>query len=176
MQAMIILTPHNSMEPKMSKTNLKVSNEAIYATGGRKEATARVYMQKGSGQVFVNGKTAQAFFGEQTLWFDAVMDPFKIVDQKTEFDCICFVKGGGVTGQADAVRLGISKCLDLYEKNVLKREPVEVDNEAEDGVEVELTWRQRLRKKGYLTRDPRAVLRKRVGYRKARKKPQYSKR
>ena len=158
----------------MSKTKLKVSNEAIYATGGRKVATARVYMQKGSGQVFVNGKTAQVFFGEQTLWFDAVMDPFKLVDQTSEFDCICFVKGGGVTGQAEAVRLGIAKCLDLYEKNVLKRTPVETEGEEEG--EVTLTWRQKLRKKGFLTRDPRAVLRKRVGYRKARKKPQYSKR
>jgi small subunit ribosomal protein S9 len=176
MLATIILTPRNSMEPKMSKTKLKVTNDAIYATGGRKEATARVYMQKGSGQVFVNGKTAQDFFGEQTLWFDAVMDPFKLVDQTDKFDCICFVKGGGVTGQAEAVRLGIAKCLDTYEKDVLKRAPAESTENSDEEGEVVLTWRQMLRRKGFLTRDPRAVLRKRVGYRKARKKPQYSKR
>ncbi len=56
-------------------SNLKVSKDAIYATGGRKESTSRVYMQKGKGNVIVNGKTAQDYFGEQTLWFDAVMDP-----------------------------------------------------------------------------------------------------
>lgn len=162
-------------------TNLKVSKDAIYATGGRKEATSRVYMQKGKGNIIVNGKTAQDYFGEQTLWFDAVIDPFKLLEQEGNFDCICFVKGGGVTGQADAVRLGISKCLDIYEKTVLNRAVSSNDeaSNAEDGdeaVEPTLTWRQKLRKKGYLTRDPRAVLRKRVGYVKARKKPQYSKR
>ena len=164
------------------KTKLKVSKDAIYATGGRKEATSRVYMQKGKGNIIVNGKTAQDYFGEQTLWFDAVMDPFKLLEQESNFDCICFVKGGGVTGQADAVRLGISKCLDIYEKTVLNRAVTSNDNAAseesseEAAVEATLTWRQKLRKKGYLTRDPRAVLRKRVGYVKARKKPQYSKR
>lgn len=161
-------------------SNLKVSKEAIYATGGRKESTARVYMQKGKGQVIVNGKTAQQFFGEQTLWFDAVMDPLKLLEQDAQFDCICYVKGGGVTGQAEAIRLGISKCLDIYEKTVLNRAVTSNDENAtdEDGNDVEptLTWRQKLRKKGYLTRDPRAVLRKRVGFKKARKRPQYSKR
>jgi|TARA_X000000950_G_scaffold270687_1_gene350800 small subunit ribosomal protein S9 len=160
-------------------SNLKVSKDAIYATGGRKESTSRVYMQKGKGNVIVNGKTAQDYFGEQTLWFDAVMDPLKLLEQTENFDCICYVKGGGVTGQADSIRLGISKCLDIYEKTVLNRAAVsqaDTDSEDEEGVEPTLTWRQKLRKKGYLTRDPRAVLRKRVGYVKARKKPQYSKR
>ena len=106
------------------------------------------------------------------------------------FDFICFAKGGGVPGQAEAIRLGISRCLDHFELKVMGRaEPVndpvhesqsetdeQTDSDVEVSAEMPSTWRKQLRTKGYLTRDSRAVLRKRVGFKKARKRPQYSKR
>lgn len=172
----------------MSK--LKVSKDAIYAKGGRKSSTSRVYMQKGSGKITINGKLMQDYFGESNKWTEAIMAPLLLLKKEAEFDFICFAKGGGVTGQAEAIRLGISRCLDHFELKVMGRaEPVndpvhesqsetdeQTDSDVEVSAEMPSTWRKQLRTKGYLTRDSRAVLRKRVGFKKARKRPQYSKR
>ena len=158
---------------------LKIAKDAYYAKGGRKSSVSRVYMQKGTGRVVVNGKEANDYFGANNRWIDEVYAPLQLLSQDKQFDVICFAKGGGVTGQSEAVRLGISRCLDAYELKVMGRsEPVATDSEEEQEGEGEMpaTWRKQLRQKGYLTRDARAVLRKRVGFKKARKRPQYSKR
>ena len=123
-----------------------------WGTGRRKEAVARVRLVPGTGKVTVNGKDAVAYFGRQQLVDDAVM-PFKVTDTAERFDVYANIDGGGVTGQAGALRLGIARAL----------------LEAGD-------YRDDLKKAGYLTRDARAVERKKYGLKKARKRPQFSKR
>ena len=122
----------------------------------------------------------QSFGMKDFLKYDNIcLHHLQLLRTPIQFDVICFAKGGGVTGQSEAVRLGISRCLDAYELKVMGRsEPVATDSEEEQEGEGEMpaTWRKQLRQKGYLTRDARAVLRKRVGFKKARKRPQYSKR
>ena len=128
-------------------------NTAVYrGTGRRKEAVARVRILPGTGKVTVNGKDAKAYFGRQQL-VDNATAPFRVTDTVDHFDVIALCDGGGVTGQAGALRLGIARAL----------------LEAGD-------YRPELKKAGYLTRDARAVERKKYGLKKARKRPQFSKR
>jgi len=131
----------------------KQTNEALYyGTGRRKNAVARVRLVPGSGKVTVNGRDAMDYFGRQAL-IDTFMAPFKITDTEGHFDVIARLNGGGISGQAGALRHGISRAL----------------LEAGD-------YRQELKKAGFLTRDPRMVERKKYGLKKARKRPQFSKR
>lgn len=128
-------------------------NTAVYTgTGRRKEAVARVRLVPGTGKVTVNGRDAAQYFGRQQLVDDATA-PFKVTDTVDHFDVIALCDGGGITGQAGALRLGIARAL----------------LEAGD-------YRADLKKAGYLTRDARAVERKKYGLKKARKRPQFSKR
>ena len=130
-----------------------MANEALYyGTGRRKNAVARVRLVPGTGKVTVNGREALDYFGRQAL-IDTFMEPFKVTDTEGHFDVIARLNGGGVAGQAGALRHGISRAL----------------LEAGD-------YRQELKKAGYLTRDPRMVERKKYGLKKARKRPQFSKR
>ena len=130
-----------------------MANEALYyGTGRRKNAIARVRLVPGTGKVTVNGREAMDYFGRQAL-IDAFMAPFKVTDTEGHFDVIARLNGGGISGQAGALRHGISRAL----------------LEAGD-------YRQELKKAGYLTRDPRMVERKKYGLKKARKRPQFSKR
>ena len=130
-----------------------MANEALYyGTGRRKNAIARVRLVPGTGKVTVNGREALDYFGRQAL-IDAFMAPFKVTDTEGHFDVIARLNGGGIAGQAGALRHGISRAL----------------LEAGD-------YRQELKKAGYLTRDPRMVERKKYGLKKARKRPQFSKR
>ena len=130
-----------------------MANEALYyGTGRRKNAVARVRLVPGTGKVTVNGREAMDYFGRQAL-IDSFMGPFKITDTEGHFDVIARLNGGGISGQAGALRHGISRAL----------------LEAGD-------YRQELKKAGFLTRDPRMVERKKYGLRKARKRPQFSKR
>ena len=130
-----------------------MANEALYyGTGRRKNAVARVRLVPGTGKVTVNGREAMDYFGRQAL-IDDFMAPFKVTDTEGHFDVIARLNGGGISGQAGALRHGISRAL----------------LEAGD-------YRQELKKAGYLTRDPRMVERKKYGLRKARKRPQFSKR
>ena len=130
-----------------------MANEALYyGTGRRKNAVARVRLVPGTGKVTVNGREAMDYFGRQAL-IDTFMAPFKVTDTEGHFDVIARLNGGGVAGQAGALRHGISRAL----------------LEAGD-------YRQELKKAGFLTRDPRMVERKKYGLRKARKRPQFSKR
>ena len=124
-----------------------------YATGKRKNAVARVWIKKGKGKITVNGRTVETFFARPVLRM-VINQPFEATKTSGEFDVICTVKGGGLSGQAGAVRHGISKCLDLYNP----------DNHIV------------LRQQGFLTRDSRVVERKKYGKRKARRSFQFSKR
>ena len=124
------------------------------ATGRRKEAVARVRIVPGSGKWTINGRTLEDYFPNK-VHQQLVNEPFKILELDGSYDVIARLHGGGVSGQAGALRLGIARSL--------------------NGVDVELN-RPALKKAGFLTRDPRATERKKAGLKKARKAPQYSKR
>lgn len=124
------------------------------ALGRRKEAIARVRIVPGTGQWKINGRTLEDYFPNK-LHQQLVNDPFKLVDVEGRFDVVARISGGGISGQAGALRLGISRALN------------EVDEESN---------RAALKKAGFLMRDSRVVERKKAGLKKARKAPQYSKR
>lgn len=128
--------------------------EAIaYGTGRRKSAIARVWLKKGSGNITVNGKPFNEYLGRPVLEI-LVKSPFVTLELGEDFDVVAKVKGGGITGQAGAVRLGISRAL----------------------VEMDENMRPSLRRAGYLTRDPRVKERKKYGRKKARRGFQFVKR
>ncbi len=124
-----------------------------YATGRRKSATARVFLRAGTGQLKINRQSLDNYFGRETSRM-VVRQPLEVTDTQDKFDFYITVRGGGASGQAGAIRLGIARAL--------------LAHEAEH--------RSPLRKAGLLTRDAREVERKKVGLRKARKRPQFSKR
>lgn len=124
-----------------------------YATGKRKNAIARVWLKRGQGRITVNGKDQTEYFARPVLQM-IIGQPFHVSDRNGQFDVVCTVKGGGLSGQAGAVRHGISKALTLFEPDL---RPV-------------------LKKGGFLTRDPRVVERKKYGRAKARRSFQFSKR
>ena len=124
-----------------------------YATGKRKDAVARVWIKQGSGKVTVNGKDQDAYFARPVLQL-ILRQPMQVAGVEGEFDVVATVKGGGLTGQAGAVKHGISKALQLYEPSL----------------------RGALKAAGFLTRDSRVVERKKFGKRKARRSFQFSKR
>jgi small subunit ribosomal protein S9 len=124
-----------------------------YATGKRKTAVARVRLLPGTGTITVNKRGFEDYFPRETARM-RILEPLQITETAAQYDVLAEVNGGGVSAQADAVRHGISRAL----------------------VEVAETLRPTLRKAGMLTRDPRAVERKKYGRHKARKRPQYSKR
>lgn len=124
-----------------------------YSTGRRKRATARVYLRSGSGQITVNRRPLDQFFGRETARM-MVKQPLETVDMPERFDIEVTVHGGGNTGQAGAIRHAITRALIRYDEGM----------------------RQSLRRGGFVTRDARQVERKKVGLHKARKRPQYSKR
>jgi small subunit ribosomal protein S9 len=124
-----------------------------YATGKRKNAVARVWIKPGRGQVTVNGRDISVYFARPVLRM-LLAQPFLVADRINQFDVMCTVVGGGLSGQAGAVRHGIAKALTYYEPGL---KPL-------------------LRAAGMLTRDPRVVERKKYGRHKARKRPQFSKR
>ena len=124
-----------------------------YATGKRKDAVARVWIKPGSGKVIVNGKDMDAYFARPVLQM-ILRQPFTVAGREGEFDVMATVKGGGLSGQAGAVKHGISKALQIYEPSL----------------------RGALKAAGFLTRDSRVVERKKFGRRKARRSFQFSKR
>jgi small subunit ribosomal protein S9 len=124
-----------------------------YATGKRKDAVARVWIKPGSGKIDVNGRESPVYFARPVLRM-LINQPFVAANRLGQFDVWCTVKGGGLSGQAGAVRHGISRALTYYEPGL----------------------RPTLKQQGFLTRDSRVVERKKYGKHKARKRPQYSKR
>ena len=144
------------------------SVEYNYGTGRRKESTARVFMKSGKGNMTVNGRTLEEYFGRGTSRM-IVMQPLEAVEMVGKFDFKITVKGGGPSGQAGAVRHGITRALIDYDEEG-------GTGEGGEGGEGALSFRRQLRAKGYVTRDARKVERKKVGLHKARKATQYSKR
>jgi len=130
-----------------------MADTQYYGTGRRKSSTARVFLRPGKGDIVVNQQPLDEYFGRETSRM-VVRQPLELTENVEKFDAYVTVKGGGDTGQAGAIRLGITRAL------------MEFDGEL----------RPSLRAAGYVTRDARAVERKKVGLHKARKKPQFSKR
>ena len=130
-----------------------MANEQYYGTGRRKSSAARVFMTKGSGQIMVNERPLDEFFGRETACM-VVRQPLEKLEMTDTFDVKATVEGGGITGQAGAIRLGLTRALMEYDGDL----------------------RSTLRKAGFVTRDAREVERKKVGLHKARKATQYSKR
>ena len=127
--------------------------EQYYATGRRKTSSARVYLSTGAGDIVVNGKPLDVFFGRKTAQM-IVRQPLELVEMLGNIDLKVTVSGGGISGQAGAIRHGITRALMEYDESL----------------------RGQLRKAGFVTRDARQVERKKIGFHKARKRPQYSKR
>jgi small subunit ribosomal protein S9 len=130
-----------------------MASEQYYGTGRRKSSTARVFLTKGSGRIVVNDRPLDEFFGRETARM-IVRQPLEKVELTDKFDINATVIGGGISGQAGAIRMGLTRAL------------IEYDGEL----------RKALRKAGFVTRDAREVERKKVGLHKARKATQYSKR
>jgi small subunit ribosomal protein S9 len=127
--------------------------DVIITLGRRKTAVARVYMKKGKGAIIINGRDYKEFFKTGTLQYK-IVQPFALTNNADKYDVTANVDGGGINGQADAVRLGISKAL----------------------VEIDANNKPALRAATLMTRDPRMVERKKPGQKKARKRFQFSKR
>ncbi len=128
-------------------------SEVYYSTGRRKSSTARVYMTAGEGNITINNRGIDTYFGRETSRM-VVRQPLELTEMIGKFDIKVNVNGGGNTGQAGAIRHGITRALMKYDE----------------------TLRPELRKAGFVTRDSREVERKKVGLHKARKRPQFSKR
>lgn len=130
-----------------------MSEEQYYGTGRRKTSTARVFVKNGKGAITVNKKPLDVFFGRKTAQM-IVRQPLELVEMVGKFDVNVTVKGGGITGQAGAIRHGLTRALMQFDESL----------------------RSNLRKAGFVTRDAREVERKKVGLRKARRATQFSKR
>ncbi|WWO96790.1 MAG: 30S ribosomal protein S9 [Candidatus Dasytiphilus stammeri] len=130
-----------------------MAENQYYGTGRRKSSSARVFLTLGQGYISVNQRSIEKYFGRTTNQI-MVKQPLELVQQIDKFDLFITVKGGGLSGQAGAIRHGITRALINYDS----------------------TLRPLLRKAGFVTRDPRKVERKKVGLRKARRRPQFSKR
>jgi small subunit ribosomal protein S9 len=141
-----------AVDPEMPEPKRDAQGRS-YATGKRKDAVARVWIKPGNGRITVNRRDLERYFARAVLRM-VINQPFEAADRKDQFDVICTVAGGGLSGQAGAVRHGISKALTLYEPGL---RPV-------------------LKTGGFLTRDSRVVERKKYGKRKARRSYQFSKR
>ena len=131
----------------------KKADVKYYGTGRRKSSVARVYLSAGKGEITINGRSIDDYFGTDILK-TIVRQPLAVTDTEGKFDINVTVKGGGTTGQAGAVRHGISRAL----------------------LQADAEYRPALKKEGFLTRDPRMKERKKYGLKKARRAPQFSKR
>lgn len=127
--------------------------EQYYGTGRRKSSTARVFIKQGTGKITINNRSLENYFTRPTARM-VVCQPLEFLQLNEKFDLYITVVGGGISGQAGAVRHGITRALMAFDES----------------------YRSELRKAGYVTRDARCVERKKVGLHKARKRPQYSKR
>ena len=130
-----------------------MAEQIYYSTGRRKSSTARVFLKKGKGEITINARTMEQYFGRETGRM-IVRQPLETVEMANNFDINITVAGGGISGQAGAIRHGITRALIEYDE----------------------TLRKVLRQAGFVTRDAREVERKKIGLHKARKRPQFSKR
>ena len=142
------------MENTESNIEIKLDNkQRAYATGKRKNSIARVWVKRGNGTISINGKSLDKYFARPVLQM-IVNQPLNIIDGESGYEIMATVKGGGLSGQAGAIRHGISKALSLYDPS----------------------FRSALKKVGFITRDSRVVERKKSGLAKARRSYQFSKR
>ena len=132
---------------------MAASEQVFYGTGRRKSSTARVFLTRGTGEIIINRRSLDRYFGRQTARM-VIRQPLTVAEMVDKVDIRANVRGGGNTGQAGAIRHGITRALLQYDESL----------------------RPALRKAGFVTRDSRKVERKKVGLHKARKRPQYSKR
>jgi len=130
-----------------------MAEKIFCATGRRKTSVARVFLKEGEGSFLVNERALEEYFGRETTRM-IVLQPFQVTETGGHFDVVVNVQGGGISGQAGAIRHGLTRALLQYNPDL----------------------RPALKKAGFVTRDPRAVERKKYGRHKARKRPQYSKR
>ena len=140
-------------EAKAPRKSVKDKKGRSYATGKRKDAVARVWVMPGKGNISINGKSMDEYFARPVLKM-VINQPFVVTNRENEFDVVCTVKGGGLSGHAGAIKHGISKALNDYEPEL----------------------RTVLKQAGFLTRDDRVVERKKYGKAKARRSYQFSKR
>ena len=141
------------MNQRMTAHGTTMADNIHYGTGRRKTATARVFLVPGSGRITINRRPLDTYFGRETARM-IVRQPLETIGMLDRFDLQVTVRGGGGSGQAGAIRHGITRALVRYDES----------------------WRTPLRRAGFVTRDAREVERKKVGLHKARKRPQYSKR
>ena len=146
------MEPQTNTEQNKKKIKLDFK-DSKYATGRRKRSIARVWLKKGTGNIQINGKTLNDYFKKQNLQM-AIFRPFSVVKRENEFDIRCSVKGGGLTGQAGAIILGIARAIVKFEPEL----------------------KTSLKKNKLTTRDSRVVERKKYGHRIARRSFQFSKR
>ncbi len=130
-----------------------MSDQVYYSTGRRKSSSARVFLKRGKGEITINNRTLKQYFGRETGQM-IVRQPLETLEMVDQFDFNITVTGGGISGQAGAIRHGITRALIEYDE----------------------TLRKPLRQAGFVTRDAREVERKKIGLHKSRKRPQYSKR
>ena len=169
----------------------KSQAQQFYGTGRRKSSTARVFLRPGTGNITINGRSLSDFFGRETSRI-VVRQPLVTLGVESQFDFFITVSGGGISGQAGAIRHGITRALVEYELAVnpsarqaanVSTDAVASDDEGSEGKggdsdsgSVALSWHRQLRRAGFVTRDARVVERKKVGRHKARKGSQFSKR
>ena len=142
------------INPSLQKEKVKLDfKDSKYATGRRKTSIAKIWLKKGSGKIYVNGKNYEDYFKRANHKMQ-LLRPFEIINQPTNYDVRCNVKGGGLTGQVGAMVLGISRAL----------------------IQLDSSFKSALKKEKLTTRDSRSVERKKYGHRKARRSFQFSKR
>tara|TARA_Y100000590_G_C15268794_1_gene844182 strand:+ start:274 stop:714 length:441 start_codon:yes stop_codon:yes gene_type:complete len=143
-----------NQETNLKNHKIKLDfKDSMYATGRRKTSVAKVWLKKGTGKIFVNGKKYELYFKRESHKIQ-ILKPFELINQNTTYDVRCNVSGGGMTGQVGAMVLGISRALLKFDSN----------------------YKSTLKKEKLTTRDSRSVERKKYGHRKARRSFQFSKR
>jgi len=159
---------------KTKSKTAKIKTTKCYSTGRRKTAIARVFLIPGKGNITINNKSLEKYFARETSHM-LVRQPLEALASLNKFDIRATVKGGGSSGQAGAVRLGIARALVKFDEQGAPKEGIELVIEG-GKEEAPITVRKTLRRAKLLTRDPRVVERKKVGRHKARKGTQFSKR
>ena len=152
-QPPIIVPAPGTAAPTPPPAAPREPSKPAYGTGRRKEAIARVFLRPGSGKFTVNGRDLENYF-KNAVWRLIATEPLRFTELEGKVDAACTARGGGAAGQADAVRMGLSRAISVYDPEL----------------------RRKLRKNGFLTRDPRMKERKKYGQKGARKRFQYSKR
>jgi len=152
-QPITVIVPAPGTSPAPAPQTPREPNRPAYGTGRRKEAIARVFLRPGSGKFTVNGRALEDYF-KNAVWRRIATEPLRFTELEGKVDITCTARGGGAAGQADAVRMGLSRAIALHDTEL----------------------RPRLRKNGFLTRDSRMKERKKYGQKGARKRFQYSKR